>query len=103
MTPTVSPDQLNRIVHAYHFDPFEVLGAHALQVAGQSLVAIRAFLPMAEQAWVVRDDAGRRRRSSGSSAPTSSRRSSPGRTDLFPYEIRTLGKGRRDPPVQGPV
>jgi 1,4-alpha-glucan branching enzyme len=57
MKPTVSEDQLRRIVFAYHHDPFEVLGAHHVEVDGRKMVAIRAFLPEASQAFVV-DDSG---------------------------------------------
>jgi 1,4-alpha-glucan branching enzyme len=57
MVPTVSEDQVRRIVFAYHHDPFEVLGAHQVEVDGQKMVAVRAFLPEARRAFVV-DDAG---------------------------------------------
>ncbi|MCU0507759.1 MAG: 1,4-alpha-glucan branching protein GlgB [Anaerolineae bacterium] len=92
MAPTITADQLNRIVHAYHHDPFEVLGAHALTHGGRDLVAIRAFLPMAEKAWVVRES---------SAEPIPFERAPktdffealfPGETEVFKYEIRTLDK-----------
>jgi len=57
MMPTVSEDQIRQIVFAYHYDPFQVLGAHQVELEGQSKVAIRAFLPEARQAFVI-DDAG---------------------------------------------
>jgi 1,4-alpha-glucan branching enzyme len=57
MKPTVSETQIKQIVFAYHHDPFQVLGAHPLEVEGQARVAIRAFLPEASQAFVI-DDAG---------------------------------------------
>ena len=91
MPPTVSQDQLNRIVYAYHHDPFEVLGAHIVELARKPLVSVRAFLPMAERAWVVREG----------EAPKPFERLEntdffeaqfPGVSELFAYEIRTLDK-----------
>ena len=57
MKPTVSEEQMRRIVFADHHDPFQVLGAHEVEVGGETKVAIRAFLPWIEQAFVI-DDAG---------------------------------------------
>jgi 1,4-alpha-glucan branching enzyme len=57
MNPTVSPEALAAIVGARHHDPFDVLGAHTVVAGGEPIVAVRAFLPMAERAWVVRDGA----------------------------------------------
>jgi 1,4-alpha-glucan branching enzyme len=55
--PTVSDDQIRHIVFAYHHDPFQVLGAHQVELNGQTAVVIRAFLPEAQEAHVI-DDAG---------------------------------------------
>jgi 1,4-alpha-glucan branching enzyme len=52
MQTTISQEDLARIVHAYHHDPFQVLGAHVVAANGQERVSVRAFLPFAEQAWV---------------------------------------------------
>lgn len=57
MVPTVSDDLIRHIVYAYHHDPFQVLGAHQVEVDGKTVVAIRAFLPEAREAFVV-DDTG---------------------------------------------
>ena len=57
MAPMIADDQVRRIVFAYHHDPFEVLGAHLVVTAGQTQVAIRAFLPDAREV-VALDDAG---------------------------------------------
>ncbi len=59
MVPTVSDDQIRQIVFANHHDPFEVLGAHPLEQDGQTVIAIRAFLPQARRVYVV-DDQGKR-------------------------------------------
>jgi 1,4-alpha-glucan branching enzyme len=57
MAPTVSEELVRKIVYAYHHDPFEVLGAHVVEVDGERRVAIRAFLPEAAAAYVM-DDGG---------------------------------------------
>jgi 1,4-alpha-glucan branching enzyme len=88
MKPTVSEDQLRRIVFAYHHDPFEVLGAHHVEVDGRKMVAIRAFLPEASQAFVV-DDSGQehelyRVNDNGFFEAVFER------DDVFDYELRVL-------------
>jgi 1,4-alpha-glucan branching enzyme len=56
MVATVSPDQIDRIVHNHHHDPFEVLGPHEVSADGKQLWAVRAYLPRANEAWVVVPD-----------------------------------------------
>jgi 1,4-alpha-glucan branching enzyme len=56
MHPTVSQDQIRKIVFAYHHDPFEVLGAHLVEVDGETKVAIRVFAPEARQVTVLDAD-----------------------------------------------
>jgi 1,4-alpha-glucan branching enzyme len=100
---TVTKDQLDRIINARHHDPFEVLGAHVVTrspgassgLRGKGAVAIRAFLPFAEQAWIV-PVAGpeatamqQMARLEGSDFFEAQYR---GATEIFPYEIRTLDK-----------
>ena len=53
MAPTVSEEKIRQIVFAYHHDPFDILGAHAVESDGQTKIAIRAFLPHAREVWVV--------------------------------------------------
>jgi 1,4-alpha-glucan branching enzyme len=57
MTMTVASEQIERIVWNQHHDPFEVLGPHRIDRDGKSAWAIRAYLPRAEQVWVVRPEA----------------------------------------------
>jgi 1,4-alpha-glucan branching enzyme len=53
-TPTTARrDDIDRIVHADHWDPFGVLGPHEAKVDGKAVRTIRAFLPEAHRAWVV--------------------------------------------------
>ena len=44
-------EQIRLIVQADHWDPFQVLGMHS--VDGENKKAVRAFLPEAQEAWVV--------------------------------------------------
>src|SRR4030042_3071557 len=45
--------QIKLIINADHRDPFEVLGNHIIDQESGRLVAVRAFLPEASEAWVV--------------------------------------------------
>ncbi len=54
--PTMTIDQLNQILFAYHYDPFSVLGAHPFTFDGQPIVAIRAFRPDVNHVSVVWED-----------------------------------------------
>ncbi|HWP81272.1 MAG TPA: 1,4-alpha-glucan branching protein GlgB [Bacteroidota bacterium] len=51
--PTVSPEQISLIVNTDHHDPFEVLGAHRVSIGKKEGIAVRAFLPDAEKAFVI--------------------------------------------------
>ncbi|TVQ05628.1 MAG: 1,4-alpha-glucan branching enzyme [Leptolyngbya sp. DLM2.Bin27] len=53
MPATVDAEQIDRIVWNQHHDPFEILGPHMVQQDGKTLWAVRAYLPQADQAWVV--------------------------------------------------
>ena len=48
-------EQIKLIVNADHWDPFQVLGNHIIEKEGRKAVSIRAFLPEAEKAWVIRE------------------------------------------------
>ena len=56
-TSMLTPEEVNLIVHANHWNPFEVLGIHPLSTSedpsGKQHIAIRAFLPEAQDAWVL--------------------------------------------------
>jgi 1,4-alpha-glucan branching enzyme len=53
MSPSLTSDQVNRIVANQHHDPFEILGPHAIDQNGQSGWVIRAYLPNADSATVI--------------------------------------------------
>jgi len=56
MSPIIAPDQIDRIVWNQHHDPFEVLGPHRFEQDGKTSWVVRAYLPNAEAAWVVRPE-----------------------------------------------
>jgi 1,4-alpha-glucan branching enzyme len=56
MSITIAPEQINRIVWNQHHDPFEVLGPHQFEENGKTSWVVRAYLPNAEAAWVVRPE-----------------------------------------------
>lgn len=53
---TASREEIERIVHGEHSDPFHILGAHPVEADGKAAIAIRAFLPDAAEIWVLRND-----------------------------------------------
>jgi 1,4-alpha-glucan branching enzyme len=56
-TASVSPEQVYSVVENRHSNPFEVLGSHLLeQNNGRSRWIVRAYLPDAEAAWVIRPE-----------------------------------------------
>ena len=55
MAPTITePTLINRIVGNQHQDPFEVLGPHRIEQNGIATWVVRAYLPNADAAWVLR-------------------------------------------------
>ena len=60
MTTTISADQVNQIVYNLHHDPFEILGCHLLEKGEKTKKwVVRAYLPKAEAAWVIRPTEGK--------------------------------------------
>ena len=53
MKTTASSDAVRRIVNADHHDPFSVLGAHIIDIKGKHAIAVRAFLPEAQEVTVI--------------------------------------------------
>ncbi len=53
MKTTAPTDDVYRVIHTDHHDPFSVLGAHIIQVGGAPALAIRAFLPESPSASVI--------------------------------------------------
>jgi 1,4-alpha-glucan branching enzyme len=100
MNFTVPEDQLNRILYAYHHDPFQVLGAHSVEIKGKRAVAVRAFLPEAEEAWVVPTDGGKAVAMTRKEGTDFFEAQFTGKDDVFPYELRILDREGRT--VQAP-
>ena len=53
-------EEIQKIIYSMHPDPFEVLGAHTVKWGGKDAIAIRAFLPEADQVTVVNEGTGQR-------------------------------------------
>ncbi len=56
MSPIIAPDQIDQIVWNQHHDPFEILGPHRFEQDGKTSWVVRAYLPNADAAWVVRPE-----------------------------------------------
>ena len=41
------------VIYGYHENPFEILGPHEIEQNGRRALAVRAYLPEAQRAWVV--------------------------------------------------
>jgi len=53
MNTSAPLDEVYRVIHTDHYDPFRVLGMHRVEVDGKPRVAVRAFLPDAVRAFVI--------------------------------------------------
>src|ERR1700751_2854730 len=87
---TASIDEVEMIVRAEHSDPHHVLGAHPVQGDGKPAIAVRAFLPDASEAWVVRTAAGDSQAMPMELVQPEGffERVFPGESNIFPYRIR---------------
>jgi 1,4-alpha-glucan branching enzyme len=50
---TVDVNAINPVIYGYHENPFEVLGPHEIEENGRRALAVRAYLPQTQQAWLV--------------------------------------------------
>lgn len=57
MSSNVSDVQLNKVINAEHWDPFQVLGYHKVMIRGEERGLIRAFLPEAMKVELITEDA----------------------------------------------
>ncbi len=55
MRATASVEDIYRIIYTEHYDPYTVLGIHKVNVDGVQATAVRAFMPLAAEAFVVRE------------------------------------------------
>ncbi len=90
--PTAAPEEIDLIVRGDHSDPFHILGAHPLTLEGKPGVAIRAFLPEAAEAWVMRSVAAGQKpvlqKFERVHAEGFFELVFPGETQIFPYRLR---------------
>jgi 1,4-alpha-glucan branching enzyme len=54
MRSTAAVEDIYKIVYTEHFDPYTVLGIHQVEYKKKTCVAVRAFMPLASHAWVIR-------------------------------------------------
>ena len=56
LAATTAPlEEIESLLNGEHSDPFHVLGAHIVELEEKPAVAVRTYLPGAEQVWVWRD------------------------------------------------
>ena len=53
MRTSVLLDKVGQLVDGRYENPFELLGPHEVEVSGRKALAVRAYLPHTEQAWVL--------------------------------------------------
>src|SRR5262245_20023328 len=56
---TVELDKVWSLVEGRNENPFEILGPHKVDDAGRPAIAVRAYLPQTQQAWVIHPSHGR--------------------------------------------
>ena len=61
MQTVVRLESLGALIEGCHTNPFEILGPHEVEHDGRKAIAVRAFLPNSQQAWVVQNGHGERR------------------------------------------
>ena len=57
---TASLETIHQLIEGRHENPFELLGPHEIDQSGRRALAVRAFLPSSDQAWVVDPGHGNR-------------------------------------------
>lgn len=53
MPTVITSEQVHQIVSNHHDNPHTILGCHHVEADGKSAWSVRAYLPRAEQAWVI--------------------------------------------------
>ena len=53
MRSQIDVSALAPVIYGYHENPFEVLGPHEIEENGRRALAVRAYLPESQQAWLV--------------------------------------------------
>jgi len=101
---TASGEEIDLILRAAHSDPFHILGIHQVEFDGKPAIAIRAFLPEAARAWVIRDLEGGNRRFEllRNHAEGFFERVFPRETEFFPYRLRVRDAEGHDHEFEDP-
>ena len=94
MNTTAPIDEVYRVIHTDHYDPFRVLGPHLLKRNGKPCLAIRAFLPGSSAAFVIPE---KREGKKPAEYPMELIHENgffevliEGCTDVFPYQLKRL-------------
>src|SRR5208337_3846409 len=91
----VLKEELERVVHSAHSDPFAVLGAHIVKSGNKECVAVRAFLPEAVEVTVVDPEDGQIYPAKRIHKEGLFEAIVKNREEVFPYRLRTKdGSGR---------
>ncbi|HEY4235527.1 MAG TPA: 1,4-alpha-glucan branching enzyme, partial [Lacipirellulaceae bacterium] len=53
MSTQLASDTIGQVIHGFHENPFDILGPHEVIDGQRRALAVRAFLPDAQRAWVV--------------------------------------------------
>jgi 1,4-alpha-glucan branching enzyme len=53
-------ETIGQLIEGRHENPFELLGPHEIDQSGRRVLAVRAFLPSSDQAWVIDPTHGNR-------------------------------------------
>ena len=61
MHTQVALDAIRPVIYGYHENPFEILGPHEIVDNGRRALAVRAYLPEAQRAWLVEPGHGNAR------------------------------------------
>ena len=95
MKTTAPIEEVYRVIHNDHHDPFRVLGAHTTVTNGATVVVVRSFLPLAQTVTVVASEA-----EGGAEEYVMEKVHEdgffevviPNRTTVFPYQLRMTTK-----------
>ncbi len=99
---TAAAEEIVQILRAEHGDPFHILGMHRVQLNGTPGVAVRAFLPHAQNAWVACQGAQATKSGPGGTDAVQMQRIHPdgffeavfpGETNMFAYRLRVEDGG----------
>ncbi|MEE8452052.1 MAG: 1,4-alpha-glucan branching protein GlgB, partial [Thermoguttaceae bacterium] len=98
-------ENVGQLVEGRHENPFELLGPHEIQEGGSKALAVRAFLPDSDRAWVVDPDEGNEPRAMQRIHPAGLFEAicpHPGEDGPNRYMIRTADRGGKKTTMHDP-